>query len=168
MTDTYHPSPAAALSDRIAGIRVAMLTTLGDDSRLHSRPMVSQEGPTDGSLWFFVNGKSPMALGLELQPALNLSYVNESTNCYVSVVGKGRLVYSQERIRTMWSPVVGTWFPEGVNDPDLTMIRVDVDEADYWDGSKGRFIRLVGFVRGLMGDETQPHVDRGHLDMRDG
>jgi len=168
MNDTSHSNPAGQLSERIAGIRVAMLTTIADDGRLHSRPMISQEGPTDGSLWFFVNGTSPMALGLELQPSLNLSYVNETTNCYVSVVGKGRLVYSQERIRTMWTPVVATWFPDGVNDENLTMIRVDVDEADYWDGSAGRFIRLAGFVRGLLGDEVHPKVDRGHLDMRDG
>lgn len=165
MTDPDYPGPATALAERIEGIGVAMMTTIGDHGRLRSQPMVAQLSHDSNGLWFFTSTSSPAALNIQQRPAVNLSYVDLAAKRYISVAGRARLVRDSDRIREMWNSTVATWFPKGINDPELTLIEVDVEEADYWDDSNSTFVSITGFLRELMGDKPPHMVDRGHLDM---
>ena len=48
----------AKLGELIKDIRVAMLTTVDNEGRLHSRPMATQQTEFDGTLWFFTDSDS--------------------------------------------------------------------------------------------------------------
>jgi len=165
MPTTVATDPSTALFEKLSGIRVAMLTTTDEAGRLHSRPMATQETSADGALWFYTSTKAPAALNIQASPEVNLSYVDSSLQRYVSVAGRAWILHDTDRIQELWSPAVAAWFPLGLNDPNLTLIRVDVTEADYWDGGEGRFVRLSGFIRELLGEKPAATRDRGHLDL---
>jgi general stress protein 26 len=53
------------------------------------------------------------------------------------------------KAKELWSPLYETWFPKGIEDPNLILLRVYVRAAEYWDASAGRMVQLTGFARQL-------------------
>jgi general stress protein 26 len=135
------------LSELIRGIKVAMLTTVDDDGCLRSRPMQTLNQEFDGTLWFFTEANSAKVHELEHDRHVNLSYAKPDDNKYVSVSGKASVVRDQAKMRELWSPIQKAWFPKGLDDPNLALMRVDVEKAEYWDAPSSPAGRLFGFAK---------------------
>ncbi len=46
-------------------------------------------------------------------------------------------------------PVYKAWFPKGLEDPDLTLMKVTAEKAEYWDSPNGTVVHLLGLVKAL-------------------
>lgn len=126
------------LGEKIHGIRVAMLTTMDPDGVLRSRPMEAPQTDFDGRLWFFTDSQSGKVASIKNDQHVNLAYASLDDNRYVSVAGRARLVRDRERMKELWTPMLHAWFPKGLEDPELSLICVDVESTEYWDeSSKG-------------------------------
>ncbi len=53
----------------------------------------------------------------------------------------------------LWSPFVKAWFPEGLDDPRLALLKVTADSAEYWNAPSSRVVRLVGLAKALITGE---------------
>ncbi len=155
------------LGEMIKDIRVAMLTTTEKDGTLRSRPMMTQEEEFDGDLWFITSAVSPKVNESENMNYVNVSYSKPEDERFVSVSGTAELVRDREKIRELWSPAYKSWFPEGENDPDLALLRVNVEEAEYWDANSGKMVQIAGFVKALAGGQNYPPVENQKLDFRE-
>jgi len=132
------------LAELIRDVRVAMLTTVTADGALRSRPMLTcGVGPEDGGLWFFTRADAAKVDEALHQPRVNVSYAEPGQNRYVSVSGSATLVRDREKIRQLWNEGERVWFPRGPDDPDLALLRVSVEWAEYWDGPAGAPAGLV-------------------------
>lgn len=151
------------LRDLINGIRVAMLTTLGADGRLHSRPMMTQSVEFDGSLWFLTGRDTDKADEVSAHRHVNLAYADPDQQRYVSMSGTARLVSDRAKVEQLWSPVYRAWFPGGVGDPNLVLLEVTVESAEYWDTQSGRMVALAGFVKSLVTGQRFAGGDHGTL-----
>jgi general stress protein 26 len=147
--NTNHEKDILKLNDLISGIKVCMLTTLASDGKLHSRPMWTQQTDFDGNLWFFTSIESPKAQELEKDYHVTLGYAQPKNNCYVSVYGDASLLRDRAKMEELWNPAFLAWFPEGLNDPKLTLIKVQVERAEYWDSPSSKVVHLIGFVKAL-------------------
>lgn len=127
-----------------------MLTTSRPDGTLHSRPMATQQSKFAGELWFFTAKDSLKVDETEQRPAVNVSYADASHNRYVSVSGRGMLVKDRKMEEELWNPLYKVWFPKGLDDPQLALLRVDVEEAEYWDAPSSTMVQVVGFVKALL------------------
>ncbi len=134
------------LTEIIKGIPVAMLTTVTERGWLRSRPMVAQDQPCDGTLWFLSGATTSKARDVRDRQQVNLCYVSGARDRYVSVSGVATLVTDPGRVAAIWNNGYAEWFPKGPTDPDLVFIRVQVEEAEYWDPTVHRMVRLAGFV----------------------
>lgn len=128
----------------IRGIKVAMLTTVAPDGGLHSRPMATQEIDFDGSLWFFTKASSPKVGEIRDDSDVNLSYASPEDHRYISLSGKATIVRDPEKAKELWNPAYRMWFAQGLDDPDLVLLRVDVRFAQYWDMLAGGMVVLPG------------------------
>jgi general stress protein 26 len=128
------------LTRMVEGIDIAMLTTRTADGRLLSRPLRAQELDAEGALWFITDRNSHKAEEVRLQPQVNASFASGERNTYVSVAGRASVVFDKARLQALWSPAMSVFYPRGVDDPDLCLLRVQVESAEYWDGPGG----LVG------------------------
>lgn len=141
-------SQMAQLASLIKGIRIAMLTTVDLDGSLHSRPMATQE--TDGlqqELWFFTGRSSHKVAEINQDYHVNLSYADSSSNRYVSISGTARLVQDQAKARQLWNPAYKAWFPKGLDDPDLSLMKITPEAAEYWDVPSSSMVHLVGVIK---------------------
>ena len=145
------------LGELIKDISVAMMTTICDDGTLRSRPMVTQQVPFDGTLWFFTRGDSPKVDEVRQHHEVNLSYAKPDAQHYVSVSGTAAVVRDREKLKELWNPMYKAWFPKGLDDPELALLRVDVSKAEYWDSPSSTMVHLVGFVKAIVtGQEYRP------------
>jgi general stress protein 26 len=155
--DSSREQSIVKLKELISGIRVAMMTTINGDGTLHSRPMWTQKIEFDGDLWFFTNASSPKSLELQSDSHVTLCYADPDDNRYVSVYGRGQMVHDREKAEQLWSEAYRAWFPEGLDDPGLALIRVPVERAEYWDSPSSKVVHLLGFIKaGLTGKSYRP------------
>jgi len=133
------------LARLIHGIKVAMLTTVCQDGTLHSRPMATQEAEFDGALWFFTSVDSLKVGEVEQECQVNVSYADPSDERYISVSGRAKLVVDRRKIDELWNPGYKIWFHKGLDDPQLALLRVDTDTAEYWDARSSTMMQLVDF-----------------------
>jgi general stress protein 26 len=141
----------------IKGARVAMLTTVAPDGTLRSRPMATLKAPFEGDVWFFTRASAPKTGEIRDNDRVNVSFSDGDENRYLSISGTASLVRDMARIESLWSGRLRNWFPDGKKDPDLALLRVKVDRADYWDKKTSQMVHLAGLVRSsLRGD---PAVD---------
>ncbi|MDQ3799748.1 MAG: pyridoxamine 5'-phosphate oxidase family protein [Acidobacteriota bacterium] len=136
------------LNDLIKGIKVAMLTT-NDGGVLRSRPMQTQNFEFDGDLWFFTSSKAHKTEEIEKDNRVNAAYSAPESNTYVSVSGTAEIVRDRAKIDEYWNDILKAWFPEGKDSPDLVLLRVAVEEAEYWDSPSSTIVQIAGFVKAL-------------------
>ena len=144
---------------RVAGIRFAMLTTVDLDGSLTARPMTTVQKEFSGDLWFFTSRSSPPALAVAANPIVGVQYTNPSDDVYVSLSGDARLEHDRARMEAFWSPMVKAWFPQGIDDPDLVMLRIDVHKAEYWDVKESKPVQLFKMARAAL--TGKPPTDLG-------
>lgn len=131
------------LWQKIEKVRIGMLTTLNRENRLYARPMTAQEVDNDGCLWFFTSDTSELAVDLSSKPAANITFAEPKDSFYVSLSGTGELIRDRERYKALWNPLAKAWFPRGVDDPHLALLRFTVETAEYWDSDSSRMVQLL-------------------------
>ena len=125
--------------------RFCMLTSVGEQGRLQSRPMTPQRVTDDGDAWFFIDATSEHAARIRAEKRVNLAFSDGST--WLSVAGHGDVRRDREKIEELWNPVVEAWFPEGKDSPSVGLLFVESDSAEYWDTPGGRISSALAFAK---------------------
>ena len=136
------------LKELVEGIDFCMLTTL-DGGHLRSRPMSTQELEFGGDLWFFTSDESHKVEELSKDDRVNVAYSKPENNTYLSISGRGEISKDRAKIEELWNPIHKAWFPEGLDDPRLCLLKVSVEQAEYWDAPSSKIVQLFGFVKAL-------------------
>jgi len=152
------------VNDLIEEVEIAMLTTI-DGGTLRSRPMQTQEAEFDGVLWFFTSTDTHKTDEIEKDNRVNVSYASPAANTYVSVSGAASIVKDKEKIEELWNPILKAWFPKGLDDPTLILLKVSVEQAEYWDSTSSTIVKLAGFVKALVTGERADGGDHGKVNL---
>lgn len=134
--------------------QIAMLITTTPEGWLRSRPMGTQRESFDGDLWFFTHASEPKAQEIRQNPQVNVSFSNPGSNEYVSMSGPASLVDDRAKMEQLWQKPLEAWFPEGLDDPDLVLLKVEVEHAEYWDQNAGLIEIAAGFVKSKVTGEA--------------
>lgn len=149
MTDrhspTGHDADAAKIVELIKKQNIAMVTTVAPDGTMKSRPMGIQRVTEDGNLYFFVGRSSDQAQSVAAHPELNVALA--SSDHWVSVAGRGTLVRDQQLIDEMWDDMVAAYFEGGKEDPEVALLHVRAESAEYWDTPGGKVTALLAFLK---------------------
>lgn len=137
------------LRELIQDISIASLVTMDKDGVMRARPMATQQLDENSELWFFTSDDAAKVDNVLVHPQVCVSYADPGKNSYVSVSGPAELVRDREKIRELWKPAFKAWFPKGVDDPDLALLRVDAVSAQYWDSTNSKLVQLFGVLKAL-------------------
>lgn len=156
------------LEELIDGIDFTMLTTHGDGASMHARPMAVQgvEGPN--RCWLFTSRRSGKVDEIAHDHEVCLSFADPDSQHYVSASGHAQVVDDHAKARELWSPMAKAWF-DGPDDPDLVLLRVDLDRAEYWDTpTGGKLVQFAGMAKAaLTGDEPDASAgENERVDLR--
>lgn len=150
------------LKELIEDIDFAMLTTFSNN-KLRSRPMSTQQLEFDGDLWFFTGDNTNKVEEIEKDNRVNISYAKPESNTYISVSGTATLVKDRAKIEELWNPIYKAWFPEGLDDPTLALLKISIEEAEYWDSPSSTFVQIAGFIKALATGQQADGGDHGKI-----
>jgi len=116
----------------------------------HTRPMATIEVEDDGTLWFFTDIRSIKVEEVSAQHTAHLVYAHPGKESYLDVWGKASVVNDKQTLEDKWSPVVKAWFPKGVDDPNLALLKLVPREVYYWDAEAGRMVSFIKIIAGAI------------------
>jgi general stress protein 26 len=168
MPETTTQSNARKLLwELVKDIQFAMFTTRAD-GRLRSRPMTTQNSEVDerASLWFFMSRGSEAVNDIGADPVVNVAYADPGRDAYVSISGEAAVVEDREKKEQLWSKLAEAWFPGGAGDPDLALVEVRIEDAEYWDVKESKVTQLFKMARAaVVSDPPSGMGEHGEVQM---
>jgi general stress protein 26 len=127
------------------------LTGSGD----HSEPLTAQldEDQVD-TIWFFIGKDNRIAKG----GAAMAQFVSKGHDYFACLSGSAQVQNDPSMIDKLWSPQVEAWFPGGKADPNLALLRFDIDSAELWESD----MSLSGKLKMLFGGKIEPSEEGSH------
>lgn len=143
MNETKHDREV--LWDLIKDTRFCMLSHRHADGSLHSHPLttMNKELGADDSLYFFVSRQTEVGQRLRQDGSVNLAYANPDKDTWVSVTGTARVLEDLDKKRELFNVMAKAWFPGGPEDPELELVAVEIDEAEYWNVKENKLLQLL-------------------------
>ena len=127
------------------------------------RPMAVQKKDDRGNFWFLSSNDSHKNQDIQADPHVQLLFQGSVHSDFLSIYGVASISTDRELIKELWEPIVKTWFTEGVDDPRITVIKVQTEEAYYWDNKHGNAIALVKMAAGAILGKTLDDSIEGQL-----
>jgi len=143
-----------------------MLVTRRDE-QLRARPMSVAECTDDGRLLFITSLESGKLEEISDEPVVNITM--QQALRFMSVTGSATAYRNEARIEELWSVSYEPWFPEGRDDPSITIIEFIPHTAEYWDNSGMEGIKaLLELGKAAITDEKPVFEDSVHdtVDLR--
>lgn len=140
--------------ERLRNADIAMLTTALPDGKLLSHPMSIQGVSEDADVWFFLALDGDQAEALRGDPHVNLSVTEAGS--WLSVAGQARLVEDRTMIEQLWTEHAREYFPQGTEDPNLGLLRISGDSAQFWGMPGGKVAGLAQIAKAKVTGDQPP------------
>lgn len=166
MGETKNLEGAAGISkirELAMDAKICHFITALDKKPLTSRPMSVLEVDDSGNFWFMSGRDSHKNFDINDDPDVQLLFSNTSSSEYLSVYGFAEIIKDRGKIEELWTPIARTWFNEGKDDPDLTLIRVQPADAHYWDTKSNKMIQLIKIASGAILGKTMDDGVEGNV-----
>lgn len=160
-----YPENIKKLKELLSHSRICMLSTYTNSEGIHTRPMAFQQLEDDGAIWFFTNEYSPKMEEISVNHEVSISFSNESQSNYVVLKGQARLSKDKAKMEELFNPMVKVWFPEGLDDPKMALINVEVVSAEYWDNTSSTMVMLFHVAKSLVTGEMYDEGEHGKINL---
>jgi general stress protein 26 len=108
---------------------IGMLMPLGEPT-MHAQPMTAFPERASRQLWFFTRTETELAR--HIGGGAYAMFTLQHHDLHACIGGHLHLEHDEVRLERYWNAVVAAWYPEGRNDPALTMLRFDCHDAQVW------------------------------------
>ncbi|MDO9376388.1 MAG: pyridoxamine 5'-phosphate oxidase family protein [Bacteroidota bacterium] len=138
----------------VESAKMCMFATNLDSFPISARPMGTLEVDDDGNLWFFSQASSEKNYEIKSDSRVQLFFNNTKSSEYLSVAGIATIIKDEEKAKELWTVFAKTWFNEGVDDPELSIIKVEPQDIYYWDTKTNRVVSLLKIAVGALTGKT--------------
>lgn len=161
MSDPHTESSTEHLWQLAHDVRFAMVTSRGVDGLLHSRPLTTQNKRNDRGidLHFLIADFSSVAEDVAADARVHVAYADPHKDRYVSISGHAIVLRDAELLARLWTPLAQAWFPGGLEDPTLRLLKVRMHSAEYWDIQASKAAQMLKLAKAAV--TGQPPADDG-------
>ena len=126
----------------------------------HRVPMSPQlDKDANSSIWFFTHTKSDFAkLG-----SATATFEGKGHDMFARFNGTLVKETSRERFDQFWNNFIEAWYDGGKTDPDILFLRMDLGDAEIWDGDIG----LLNTAKMALGMTVHDEAEKRHVDTVD-
>lgn len=146
-------------------INVCMFITNTAAEDEHTRPMATIEAEDNGTLWFYTDVRSIKVKEVNEQRTVHLVYAHPGKASYLDVWGLAEVITDRQQIVDKWSPIVKAWFPDGVTDPNLALLKVQPYEAYFWEAQSGRMVQFLKMAASVVTGKRLAEGAKGSLNV---
>ena len=108
--------------------------------------MTAQAVDNDGSIWFFSRADSDRNKDIANHKNIQLYFSSPEKNSYVSVDCEAEIIFDKKKIMQLWDPLLKSWFKDGVDDNNISLIKAKTKNANYWDIEGGKMINFFKMI----------------------
>jgi general stress protein 26 len=145
-------------------IKICMLIT-NTKQKDHTRPMATIDVEANGTLWFYTDIRSIKVEELSANSQVHLVYAHPGKESYLDVWGRASVVTDKQTIKDKWSTFVKAWFPNGVDDPNLALLKVEPNDNYYWDAETGKMISFLKIAASIVTGEKLADAVEGKINI---
>ena len=156
-----HHDEKAKLVELLEGLPIGMLTTYGADGP-RSIPMARQEVEPDAEMWFITGRDTEHVRDLAAEPRVSMTF--SARDSWVALTGRAYVVDDQAKLEELWTTFAEAWMPEGPKDPNAVLLRLDVEQAEYWDTPGNKVASLLSFAKAKLTGDTLD-TDHGTVEL---
>jgi general stress protein 26 len=151
--------------DLVKDVTICMFTTMDENNDLTSRPMFTSDVDDEGNVWFFTNEFSEKINEVSKDNLVHLIYSHPVKNIYVDVKGTCSLIIDRKKMEELWDPALKNWFPQGLEDSKICLIKVATETAHFWNHSSSKMGLLFGMIRSITKGDKYKETEKGKLDL---
>lgn len=131
--------PVERVWSMVAEIPICMMTT-HDRMNIRARPMVGEVDRQEDVIWFFTRADAHKTEEVYKFPDCNVTFADAKNYTFVSLSGPAKLHRDPAKLKALWNPLADTWFPEGPDHENVSLIRFEPAMAEYWDAPSNRMV----------------------------
>ena len=144
-------------------VGICMFTTLDNDLNVMSRPMWTADIDEEGNAWFFTNEFSEKIQEVSKDNIVNLIYSHPGKNIYVNVKGTCTVIIDRKKMEELWKPSMKKWFPEGLDDSKICLVKVSTESAYYWNTSSSKMSLFFQSIKAIAKGAKYKEGETGKL-----
>lgn len=150
----------------VKDVRICMMITNENDGKhLSGRPMAINKVDDDGTMWFFAKASSPKTAELNEDKNVSIAISDDGNNNYLMIHGIADLVNDKAMMKALWSLDMKAWFPIGLENPDMTLIKVTPEEVNYWDSNSSSMIVLFNMLKAIVTGKEYAEGEHGTINL---
>jgi len=132
------------LKELVGDITICLFCTdLKTDDGATCRPMAAQKVCDHGNIWFFSQKNSDKNNTIVRDKHVQLFFAHPGKSSYLVVNGEAEITFDRAKIEELWNPFAKTWFKGGIDDPDISIIKVTPTTGYYWDTDGNQMINFI-------------------------
>lgn len=148
-----HRKNLKIIAETIEEAGVCMITTVDHNGGLASRPMIVQELDEEGNLWFFAQSNSNLMNEIRRIPVVNITFTAGKEK-FISALAIGYEAFDKKKMQELWDPSQKKLFHQAPAQEELTFLKLDLQEVEYWGAPHSPVFKIVDFMRTITGDEN--------------
>ena len=120
-------------------------------------PMTAQlDKDANSAIWFFTQKNSDFAkLG-----AATATFAGDDHKMFARFHGNLAVETSQERFDQFWNNFVEAWYDGGKEDPDILFLRMDLGNAEIWNGD----MSILNVAKMALGMNVHDDAEKQHAE----
>lgn len=138
-------------------------TNLQAGKPFSTRPMAIQKVDEEGNIWFLSANDSHKNADIKADPHVQLLFQGSQFSDFMTLYGKATISTDKQKIKELWEPMVKNWFTEGIDDPRITVIKIEPETGYYWDTKHGVIVAFAKQIAGAITGKTLDDSIEGML-----
>jgi|GEM_PF-2009405 len=124
------------VTSALARFEPAVLLTSEGLGAIHA-PLADEAGDSR-KLWFLADARALLDWEANRRHVVTLTFQSPDERVFLTVSGKAEVITDRAITAKMWRPAFKRWFPGGVGDPRLLLVRFSPYDAEFYEASDGR------------------------------
>lgn len=125
-------------------------TEVSFDENQSARPMSIQKSDDDGTLWFLSAVDSAKNAEINNNPRARLFFQKPSSMEFLELQGNAEITQNKKIIYELWDSMAKNWFPQGKDDPRISVIKFTPQAGHYWDTKHGAGLAGAKMLFGII------------------
>lgn len=122
-------------------ISICMVTTHAG-GHMRSRPMHAIPDRDENAIYFITDTRGAKDEEIAAAPDVCLGFADIGDNTYLSITGFAVMLRDPITAEELWSTEAQAWWPRGPRDPAVRVLRVEPEQAEFWD-TRGNSITVA-------------------------
>ena len=163
--DLINDAAKEKLTEMAEGIGFTLMATGLGQPPFHTIPMSTKSVDENGCVWFLSGKDSTHNSNIEADGRVQLNYSDVNAFEFMTVFGNAEIVTARSKLKELYGSSDDAWF-DGINDPNLSAIKVTPCDVNYWDPKNGKLVTLFQIGMSSITGDKPDLMDQGKLSIK--